>query len=195
MRAHSALMTGVRVAVAGVVGLAFGLTATPPASAALVEKDAFHVEFDSTNDCAPDGPVLEFHDSADITFMLTTRGDGGVSYSNVHISLIAVTTIPGTDLTLTVINKGLAEQGVVATDHGDGTYTVRLISPARVSVLGPDGRMVDLSAGLESWELLLDDAGTPETDADDEILDASVHTLRGYFDPDYVCEIARGYLP
>ena len=193
MKRRSALLTTTRLAVAGAVCVAFSVPATPPASAKLVENVTFHVEFDSQNDCAPEGPVLEFHDSLDVRQMLVNRD--GVGIGTVLVSLVAVTTIPGTDLTLTVINKGLGEHGVVATDHGDGTYTVRLISTASVRVLGPDGRLADLSAGLETWELLIDDAGTPETDADDEVVDESIHTLRGYTDPDYVCEIARGYLP
>jgi hypothetical protein len=195
MKRRSTLLITTRLAVAGAVCLAFALTATPPASAALIEKDMSHFEFDSTNECAPDGPVLEFHDSLDVRFMLMTRGDGGVSYGTVLVSLSAVTTIPGTDLTITVVQKGVGEHGVVATDHGDGTYTVRLISTGRVSVFGPDGRMADLSAGLDSWELLIDDAGTPETDADDVVLDVSLHTLHGTFDDYYVCEVARNYLP
>jgi hypothetical protein len=193
MNRRSLLIT-TRLAAAGAVCLAFAVTATPPASAALVENVTFHVEFDSQNDCAPDGPVLKFHDSLDVRSILVTRGDGGVTYGTGLFDLVAVTTIPGTDLTLTVINKGLGEHAVVATDHGDGTYTVRLISPARVSVLGPDGRMVDLSAGLYTFELLIDDAGTPETDADDVVLDMPSESLHGYFDEDYVCELARGYL-
>jgi hypothetical protein len=195
MNRRSALLITTCLAVAGAVCLAFGLTATPPASAKLVENVTFHVEFDSQNDCAPEGPVLDFHDSLDVRSINVTRGDGGVTYGTGIFDLVAVTTIPGTDLTLTVINKGLGEHGVVAIDHGDGTYTVRSISTAIGRLLGPDGRMVSTFAGLYAFELLIDNAGTPETDADDVVLDMPSETLHGSFDDAGGCEVARSYLP
>jgi hypothetical protein len=194
MKRRSTLLITTRLVVAGAVCLAFGLTATPPASAALVENVTFHVEYDSQNDCAPEGPVLEFHDSLDVRNIGVTRVDG-LYYGTALFSLVAVTTIPGTDLTLTVVNKGLAQHDVVAFDNGDGTYTVRFISSARGEILGPDGRMVSTFAGLETFEQLIDDGGTPEDGSDDEPLGDPSYTIHGTSGDPTGCEVARQYLP
>ena len=87
------------------------------------------------------------------------------------MTLTAVTTIPGTDLTLTVVNKGLGNHDVKVTPNGDGTLTVKSISPARVVLLGPDGHIELRFSGLTISEFLWDDAGTPEDQTDDEFLD------------------------
>src|SRR5262245_40472872 len=115
-----------RLVAAAAAGLA--LVATPPASAEPVEHYTNHFEFDSTNDCG-DGLVLEFHDVVDEGVLVVRHGDD-FFYLTHQWSLTAVAQIPGTDLSLTVVNKGLVWHDVRVTPNGDGTITVKAISPA-----------------------------------------------------------------
>jgi hypothetical protein len=168
------------------------LTAAAPASAEPVEHSTFHFEFDSTADCG-DGLVLEFHDVVDGRVIAIRHGDGLI-YATQHWTLTAVATIPGTALTLTVVNKGLVGHDVRISNNGDGTLTVRAISPARVVVLGPDGRPESHFSGLTTVEQLWDDAGTPDVQDDDVLLEEQI-TSHGHSVDDGACDVARRYAP
>ena len=191
---HGRLGLATRLVAVGAVCLALALTTTPTASAAPSEHFTFHDEFDSTNPCSPEGPVLEFHDVVDGRVLGVSHGDGLVYYS-VQQSLTAVTTVPGTDVSLTVINKGLTSHDVQITDNGDGTLTIRGISPARVALLGPDGRKISQYSGLYRSDALIDHGGTPGDPSDDEFLEILGESLHGNFDDPGICEVARRYLP
>lgn len=164
------------------------LTAAPPASAEPVENSTFHDEFGSTADCG-DGLVLEFHDVIDGRLLVVRHGDGFL-HGTLHWTLTAVATVPGTDQSLTVVNKGLVAHDVRVTDNGDGTLTVRVNSPARVTVLGPDGRTESHFSGLTTIEQLWDDAGTPG-DQDDDVLLEEVYAGHGHLDDANLCEVAQ----
>ena len=182
-----------RVTLAAAAAACLTLTATPPVSAEPFEHETFHEEFDTANDCG-DGLVLEFHDVLDGSALVVRHGDGFL-YETQHWTLTAVTTIPGTDLTLTVVNKGLVNHDVRVTPNGDGTLTVRSISPARVVLLGPDGHIELRFSGLTTIESLWDDAGTPEDQSDDEVLEFLSFTSHGHADSGNVCDVARSYAP
>ena len=111
-----------RLSLAVAAAACIGLVVTPPASAKPFEHETFHEEFDTVGDCG-DGLVLEFHDVMDGRVLVVPHGDGYL-YETRHWTLTAVTTVPGTDLTLTVVNKGLVTHDVKATPNGDGTITV-----------------------------------------------------------------------
>ena len=167
------------------------LTAMPAASAAPYEHATFHEEFDSVNDCG-DGPVLEFHDVIDGRVVVVRHGDGFL-YGTQHWTLTAVATIPGTALTVTVVNKGLVGHDLHVTANRDGTITVLGTSPARVAVLGPDGRTESHFSGLATYEQLWDDAGTPDDPSDDELIEYLSYTTNGHDEAADVCEVARRY--
>jgi hypothetical protein len=177
----------------GAAAACIALAATPPVSAAPFEHSTFHFEFDSTNDCG-DGLVLEFHDVVDGRLVVVRHGDGFL-YGTQHWTLTAETTIPGTDLTLTVVNKGLVGHDVQVTHNGDGTLTVKVISPARVTVLGPDGRPESHFTGLTIFEQLWDDAGTPEDQTDDVFLEDLSVISHGHSEAAGICEVANRYAP
>jgi hypothetical protein len=178
-----------------ITGLAAALavTAQTPASAKPFEHITFHSEFDTARDCG-NGLVLEFHDVMDGRQLVVWHGDGFL-YATGHLSLTAVTVIPGTDLTLTVVNKGMAYHDVQVTLNSDGTYILKAISPARVAILGPDGRPESHFSGLQTIEQLWDDAGTPEDPLDDVFLEDLSSSLRGHFADTDICEVAQRYLP
>ena len=81
------------------------------------------------------------------------------------------------------------------TDNGGGTVTVRQISPARVVVLGPDGRTVSHFSALDTHDLLVDQAGTPSDPTYDELLAVLGSTSHGRFDAPGLCELARRQAP
>ena len=178
---------------AAVGAACLALNAPPPASAEPFEHFTFHEEFDTTADCG-DGLVLEFHDVLDGRALVVRHGDGFL-YETRHWTNTAVTTIPGTDLTLTVVNKGLVNHDVQVTPNGDGSLTVKSLSPARVVLLGPDGHTELRFTGLTIIETLWDDAGTPDDQTDDEFLEFLSFTSHGHADSGNVCDVARGYLP
>ena len=180
-----------RLAAAGAACLA--LTATPPAVAEPFEHSTFQFEFDSTNDCG-DGPVLEFHDVVEGRVVVVRHGDDFL-YQTQHWTLTAVAEIPGTDLSLTVVNKGLVSHDVQVTHNGDGTLTVKAISPARATILGPTGRPESHFSGLLTVEQLWDDAGTPADQTDDVFLEDLSATTHGHDEAADVCEVARRYAP
>ena len=181
-----------RLAAVGAACLA--LTATPPATAEPIEHFTFHDEFETTNPCGDEGPVLEFHDVVDGRILVMRHGDGFL-YESQHYTLTAVTTIPGTELTLTVVNKGLVNHDVRVTPNGDGTLTLKVISPARVVLLGPDGHTELRYSGLTVAEQLWDDAGTPEDQTDDVFLEFLSFNSHGHSDSGDICDVARSYLP
>ena len=170
-----------------------GLAAMSPAAAEPFDRFAIHDEFDSTNDCG-DGLVLAFHDVIEGSVVVVRHGDGFL-YETLHWTLTAVTTIPGTDLTLTVVNKGMVNHDVRVTPNGDGTLTIEQISPARVVLLGPDGHVELRFTGLTITETLLSDAGTPDDPLDDEFIETVSVISHGHSDSGGVCEVARSYLP
>ena len=169
------------------------LTATPPASAEPFEHSTFQFEFDSANDCG-NGLLLEFHGVVDGRVVVVRHGDGFL-YQTQHWTLTAVTKVPGTDLSLTVVNKGLVGHDVQVTHNGDGTLTVKVISTARATILGPDGRPASHFSGQLTVEQLWDDAVTPEDQTGDEFLEDLSTTVRGHSDDAGICEVARSYAP
>lgn len=187
-----ATRTRLRILTTGLAA-ALAVAAPSPASAEPLEHFTFHFEFDSVRDCGND-LVLEFHDVMDGRQLVVWHGDGFL-YGTQQWTLTAVTLIPGTDLSLTVVNKGLGYHDVQVTPNGDGTFTLKAISPARVTILGPEGRPESHFSGLQTLEQLWDDAGTPDDPFDDILLEDLGSTLVGHTVDTDLCELAQRYLP
>jgi hypothetical protein len=62
------------------------------------------------------------------------------------------------------------DQDMRVTDNGDGTLSILGHSPGSERVRGPDGKLVDVKAGLTRWIVLLDHGGTPTDGSDDTFL-------------------------
>ena len=58
----------------------------------------------------------------------------GSNHRHPHAPILAGPVVES--VSLTVVNKGPVSHDVQITDNGDGTLTVRQLSPARVAVLG-----------------------------------------------------------
>lgn len=59
------------------------------------------------------------------------------------------------------------DQDKRVTDNGDGTLSIFGNSPGSEQVRGPDGKLLDVKAGLFRWVIVLDDGGTPSDPSDD----------------------------
>ena len=77
--------------------------------------------------------MLDFHDIMDGRVLVMRHGDGFL-YETQHVTLTAVTTIPGTTYAHRG-EQGLAHDDEHVTPNGDGTLTIKSISPARVVLL------------------------------------------------------------
>jgi hypothetical protein len=59
------------------------------------------------------------------------------------------------------------DQDKRVTDNGDGTLSILGRSPGSERVKGPDGKLLDVKAGLFTWVVVLDHGGTPTDPSDD----------------------------
>ncbi len=59
------------------------------------------------------------------------------------------------------------DQDKRVTDKGDGALSITGMSPGSERVRGPDGKPLDVKAGLFRWVLVLDHGGTPTDRGDD----------------------------
>jgi len=103
-------------------------------------------------DAAPDRGT--FHDE-----------DAGVLDCSESWDSVTTVTDPDTGLSLTTRNWGLVGKDQTITDNGDGTLTIRVLSPAPVAIYAPDGHMLSHFTGSITYVLLIDDGGTPGTPA------------------------------
>jgi len=163
-----------------------------PAQAANV-NETFHEEEDRVLDCG-NGLVLDVHAVNDVRVVGVQRGDG-LWYFSEHWDKAQTFTNPATGLALTSRNTGLATKDQTITDNGDGTFTVRTLSPAPLTFYAPDGHKVSHFSGLFVFLFLIDNGGTPQDPNDDEFLDfLGVESAHGRADDLGVCDLAPVYL-
>lgn len=92
--------------------------------------------------CVPEARSLRPQGGVGPGSVLGVRHGNGRVYRIEQRPLTGVVPIPGTEASLTVVNKSPVRHDVRITDNADRTLTVRQISPARVAILGSDGRTV-----------------------------------------------------
>jgi|tagenome__1003787_1003787.scaffolds.fasta_scaffold19997170_2 hypothetical protein len=80
------------------------------------------------------------------------------------------------------------DQDKRVTDNGDGTLSILGMSPGSERVKGPDGKLLDVKAGLFRWVVVLDHGGTPTDPIDDEFV--SITFLSG---PDVYTELCDDF--
>jgi hypothetical protein len=179
-----------RVGVACAAAL-FSVTLVPDAVAD--PPTAFHDEFDEVADCG-DGLLLDHHGEVDGRLHAVRRGDG-LTYTSLYIDAVDTFTNPATGKTLIATNKGLAAKTQRIVPNGDGTVTVDSLSPARVAVRGPDGRLVASASGLVVYRELWHDAGTPGDNTDDVFLEfVGIVSQHGHVTGLEGCDLAHAYL-
>ena len=177
------------------LGLALAVAWLVAAPAQAVnDRGTFHEEDDRMLDCGA-GLVLDVHNVIDGRYLGVQRGKDRLWYYAEQWNHIVTYTNPATGLALTSENVGLATKDQTITDNGDGTVTIRVLSPAPVRVHAPDGHMVSHFSGLAIYRFLYDDAGTPQDPNDDEFLEfLGVDALHGHNDDRGICDLATEYL-
>jgi hypothetical protein len=171
--------------------LALLLTSLPAGAAP--DRGTFHDEDAGVLDCG-DGLVLDYRTTNDGRFLGVRHGNGLWYYSEFWDSVTTFTN-PDTGLSLTTRNWGLVGKDQTITDNGDGTLTIRVLSPAPVAIYAPDGHMLSHFTGSITYVLLIDDGGTPGDPGDDEFLDfLGAEDAHGHLGDPGICDLAPQYL-
>jgi hypothetical protein len=140
------------------------------ASAEPLERGRFH---DSSSEVVEDlcGDLTVQIDSVlDGSFLVNTRGSDRLVHGAARLHGTETYTNLDNDKTFTIV-QDVQERDQVVTDNGDGTLTIRVASPGRQAVYGPDGRLLFIDAGTVWFEILIDHGGTPSDPSDDEFLE------------------------
>jgi hypothetical protein len=143
---------------------------TATASAEPVARERFH---DSSSEVAEDfcGDLTVQIDSVfDGSFLVNARGSDGLIHGAARIHGTETYTNLENDRTITIVTD-VQERDQIVTDNGDGTLTIRVATPGRHAVYGPDGRLLFNDAGTAWFEILVDHGGTPTDVSDDNFLE------------------------
>ena len=163
-----------RRTVAVVAGTATAVTMSLAGSAAakVLEKDTFHDEgsFRERNFCDQPGLTVRTDFVVDGTFMIKTRGKDQLPYYSEHSDLNAVITNVATGEYVTQVEHVLDKDHRV-TDNGDGTFTILVLATGNSVVYDSTGKAIARNPGQVRFEILIDNAGTPQDPFDDEFLE------------------------
>ena len=104
------------------------------------------------------------------TFLMNAHGAAGLAYGmeTLH-GTFAVTNLANGE-TLTEYRNQVSKD-LKVTDNGDGTLTIISMLAGVHTVNGPDGKVLLINSGRSTFEILIDDAGTPTDPTDDEFID------------------------
>jgi hypothetical protein len=155
-------------AIAGTAATLLGLVILGAGSAAAIDKGTFHDESSSSVSC----PTMQLAQTqvVDGQFLGVQRGPNGLWYYREVSTYTTTWTNLANGKSMTEVVKGLIGKDQTIIDNGDGTLTDEVLSPSRVSVYGPDGRLAYQAAGNVTYIFLLDDNGTPQDPTDDNFL-------------------------
>lgn len=98
---------------------------------------------------------------ADGRFRVNSRGADGLAYLQEHANLTLVFTNLANGKSVTLVQSTMGND-IRATDNGDGALTYPTLHAGKV-MDGDDGKAIARDTGQFRFELLLDDAGTPQT--------------------------------
>jgi hypothetical protein len=139
------------------------------ATAGQVYREAFHFEetFVDPDFCGA-GLEVEIASVLDGRLLVVPHGPDGLDYFLQHGTRTDVLTANGTSLT-SVAN--VLEKDKLVTDNGDGTLTILILATGNAVLYGEDGKAIARNPGQIRFEILVDDAGTPDDPFDDKFLD------------------------
>jgi hypothetical protein len=113
-------------------------------------EDTWSGEFDC------DGLItLQYEGGERWHFLLNQRGPNGLPHGQANVSGSNTVTNPETGKTFTSIWRVL-DKDLKVVDNGDGTATIRVISPGPVKYYGPDGKLMFIDTGYFEAELVYD---------------------------------------
>lgn len=104
------------------------------------------------------------------TFLLNPRGPNGFPYflETVHGSVSWTNLANG--LTFTSVFN-FTTKDLKITDNGNGTFTILVSNAGGAKIYGPNGKLLFSADGLEWFEILIDNGGTPTDPSDDEFIE------------------------
>lgn len=152
---------------AGVAIPSAGLAVTASAEPSMWEST--HGEWGEVveNFCDVPGLTVVNAGEGDGRMRITTHGPDGLPYFVAVDDTTETWTNAATGAYVTVVASYWSTDHKV-TDNGDGTWTVIVNSPGWAVIYNAAGQVLDRRAGLFSYELLIDTAGTPTDTSDDQ---------------------------
>ena len=152
-------------------GLLLVLAAAAAADARQVFRETIHDERDIVLEdfCDVAGLTVELTSVLDMRVNVVSRGPSGLTYFLQHGVTREVIHNPATGTSLTSVAT-VTEKDMRVTENGDGTLTILILSTGNAVLYGPDGKAIARNPGQTRFEILVDDAGTPNDPSDDEFL-------------------------
>lgn len=146
------------------VAMTVPLVAGLPAAAQPLERERVVYEDHWEEECG--GLLFHAMASGFGSYVFVDRGASGLPHFSSTWHDTVVYTNPETGLTYTGTFNG-SNRDATVTDNGDGTLSI-LVQVAGVSRwLDADGKLLYVDSGMYSFELLVDNGGTPEDPYDD----------------------------
>lgn len=155
------------VALAGVTSIALA----GPADAQPLDRGTFHDEFTEVVEdfCDVPGLTVQFDGVVDGRFLFNRRGPHGLAYYMESIRFSSTVTNLESGRTVTGVERTLSKD-LKVTDNGDGTLTILVLATGNATLYGEDGKAIARNPGQVRFEILIDDAGTPDDPFDDEFI-------------------------
>ena len=160
--------------IAAVVGMAtvMMLSLAGPASAKVLEREAFHNEFSerTRNFCDVSGLTVRLDFTVDGRAAIKSHGRDQLAYFQSHGRVRVVYTNVRTSEYVTEVSR-VMEKDLRVTDNGDGTLTILVFPTASSSVYDATGKAIARNPGQFRYEILVDHGGTPSDPSDDKFLE------------------------
>ena len=139
--------------------------------AGLILQESYHFQgsFETANFCGVEGLTVRSDSVADGRVRAVQRGPSGFAYFLDHIKETEVVTNAANGQAVTFVFTGTRKDQTV-TDNGDGTQTISTLLTGTQVLYGADGTSIARSSGLSTYEILVDDGGTPTDPFDDEFI-------------------------
>jgi len=158
-----------------VLATAVCLAVTATASAGNVLRETIHDEgtFVLEGFCDEAGLTVELAFSMDIRLQVGPHGRDRVDYFLQHGTRTEVITNAANGRFVTSTAK-VIEKDLRITDNGDGTLTILVLATGNAVLYGADGTALARNPGQTRFELVIDQAGTPDDPFDDELVSQTV---------------------
>jgi hypothetical protein len=156
------------VALAGATSMALA----GPAGAQPLDRGTFHEEFTGVADdfCDVPGLTVQIDQVVDGREVVVAHGPDGLPYFTGSVRLSNTYTNVDNGNRITAVEQTMTKDQRVI-DNGDGTLTILVMATGNFVLYGQHGKAIARNPGQLRYELLIDNAGTPDDPFDDEFVD------------------------